>query len=557
MPAWRPPAASSSSILKRITTAERGKKHRAGIAVIPNGLFVGGLPIALWRRIALAASARRGFRHQDGDRVTNMAKVSADAKRPVLLAAIMLATLMVAVEATIVATAMPRIVGQLGGFAYYSWVFSGYLLAQCTMTLIFGKLSDIFGRKPIMIVGILIFLSGSLLAGLAGSMAWLIGFRVLQGIGAGGVQPMTVTLIGDLYTPAERPRIQGIVASVWAGAAVLGPLAGGIIVGHLSWGWIFWVNLPIGALTLAIFAIVLREDVSARKARIDYLGAVLFAIAIVCFLFILTAAGLRTSSLIGLAAICAVSAVLFVFQELRAPEPMISIALWSNRLVAISNAASFFSGMALVGVTTILPLYVQGVMSRSPVVAGVTLTTLLLGWPLTMTLSSRLFRTYGVGRTLRVGCLTFPAGAAILLLQTPQSGLALASVGSFAMGMGMGLISITSIVLVQEHVERAMRGSATSSVLFSRSFGNALGATVMGAILALGIAHFGQAGQSRDLRRLLDAPTGLSELARDAGLQSVFDAALHWSFWGVLIVAVLTVAAAWMLPGTPPSNRPR
>jgi EmrB/QacA subfamily drug resistance transporter len=471
--------------------------------------------------------------------------------RPIVFASIMLATFMVAMEATIVATAMPRIVGELGGFAFYTWVFSAYLLAQCTMTLIFGKLSDVFGRKPIMLVGIAIFLAGSLLAGLAGSMAWLVGFRLLQGIGAGAIQPMTITMIGDLYAPAERARVQGFVASVWAGAAVFGPLAGGIIVDHVSWGWIFWINLPIGALTIAGFAAFLREEIAPRDARVDYAGAVLFAIAIVCFLLLLTATGLNAAALVALATIAAAAAVLFVLQEVRAPEPLISMALWSSRLVATSNAAMFLAGIALVGLTTILPLYVQGVMSRSPFIAGFTLTTLVVGWTLALTFSSHSFKRFGVRRALRIGSPAFPIGAAVLLLLTPQSSPILAGAGSFAIGIGMGLISITGIVLVQDGVERSMRGAATSSLIFSRSLGNALGAAVIGAILPLGIAHFGHGGQGRALHRLLNEPTGLADLARDLGLRSVFDAALHWSFWGIVVVAVLTVAAAWLLPSLP------
>jgi EmrB/QacA subfamily drug resistance transporter len=489
--------------------------------------------------------------------MTNIAsaETAGQSRRPVVFVSIMLATFMVAMEATIVATAMPRIVGQLGGFAFYSWVFSAYLLAQCTMTLIFGKLSDVFGRKPIMIAGIGVFLTGSLLAGLAGSMAWLIGFRLLQGIGAGAIQPMTITLIGDLYTPTERPRVQGIVASVWAGAAVIGPLAGGIIVDHLSWGWIFWINLPIGGLTIAGFALCLHEDASSQAAKIDYLGAILFAVSIVCFLLMLTATGLSLPGWLALAMTCIAAAVLFVLQELRASEPMISVALWSRRLVATSNAASFLAGMALVGVTTVLPLYVQGVMNRTPVIAGFTLTALIFGWTLALTLASTFFKRVGVRTTLRIGSPTLPLGAALLLWLTPDSSPMLAGAGALAMGIGMGLISITSIVMVQESVERSMRGSATSSIIFSRSLGNALGATVIGAILAVGIAHFGHGGQGTDLHRLLNEPDGLSGLASDVGLRAVFDAALHWSFRGVLVVAALTVTASWLLPRSPDAPR--
>src|SRR6195952_4404649 len=250
-------------------------------------------------------------------------------KRPLVIAAIVLATFMVAIEATIVATAMPRIVGQLGGFTYYSWVFSAFLLAQSTTTVIYGKLSDIYGRKPMLIVGILIFLVGSALAGSAWSMTSLIFFRLVQGIGAGAIQPVTITIVGDLYKLEERARVQGVLASVWATSAVIGPLAGGIIVDHFSWAWIFWINLPIGALTIAGLGLFLKESIEPRPVKIDYLGTILFSVCIVSLMVLLTETDASAPILTGLALLCLVTGVLFVLQERRAPEPIVSIALWS------------------------------------------------------------------------------------------------------------------------------------------------------------------------------------------------------------------------------------
>ncbi|MCT6839558.1 MAG: MFS transporter, partial [Bifidobacteriales bacterium] len=236
-------------------------------------------------------------------------------KRPLIVASIMLATFMVAIEATIVATAMPRIVGQLGGFTYYSWVFSAFLLAQSTTTVIYGKLSDIFGRKPMLIGGIVIFLAGSALAGFAWSMTSLIAFRLLQGLGAGAIQPVTMTIVGDLYRLEERAKVQGILASVWAISAVTGPLAGGLIVDHFSWAWIFWINLPIGLLTIIGFTLFLHEKIEPRKARIDYLGTILFSIAIVSLMVILTETDADLSIRAALAAVFIVTAILFFMQE--------------------------------------------------------------------------------------------------------------------------------------------------------------------------------------------------------------------------------------------------
>lgn len=302
-------------------------------------------------------------------------------KRPLVVGAIVLATFMVAIEATIVATAMPRIVGELGGFTYYSWVFSAFLLAQSTTTMIYGKLSDIFGRKPILIVGILIFLLGSALAGFAWSMTSLIVFRLVQGIGAGAIQPVTTTVVGDLYKLEERAKVQGVLASVWAISAVVGPLAGGLIVDHLSWAWIFWINLPLGVLTIAGFVLFLKEKIEPRVVHIDYLGTVLFSVSIVSLLFILTETDASAAVLGGFGLLFLVSGVLFLLQEGRAPEPLISIALWSRRLIATSNAATLLAGMALIGLTTVLPIYVQGVLGRSSLEAGFTLTMLIVGWP--------------------------------------------------------------------------------------------------------------------------------------------------------------------------------
>ncbi len=469
-------------------------------------------------------------------------------RRPLVIVSIMLATFMVAVEATIVATAMPRIVGQLGGFTYYSWVFSAFLLAQSTTTVIYGKLSDMFGRKPMLIVGILIFLVGSTLAGFAWSMASLIAFRLLQGLGAGAIQPVTMTVVGDLYKLEERAKVQGALASVWAVSAVIGPLAGGIIVDHLSWAWIFWINLPLGVLSIAGFVCFLHERITPREAKIDYLGTILFSISIVSLLVILTETGSGFAVLGLLAIVFVVSGVLFIWQERRAPEPIISIALWSRRLVATSNVATLLAGMALIGLTTVLPIYVQGVLGRSPLEAGFTLTMLIVGWPLAVMLASRFFRMFGIRRTLRAGSFMFPFGALFLLFLTPESSPIIAGVGSFLMGFGMGLISLTSVVLVQESVEWSMRGSATASIIFSRSLGNTLGATALGAIMNIGIAHFGSGELATRLHDILNQPTGLSDLVGDPAIRNVFDAALHWSFWGVVIVAITTFATVWLIP---------
>jgi EmrB/QacA subfamily drug resistance transporter len=471
------------------------------------------------------------------------------AGRPFVIASIMLATFMAAIEATIVATAMPTIVGQLGGFTYFSWVFSAYLLAQSTTTVIYGKLSDLFGRKPTLIVGIALLLIGSLLCGFAWSMSSLIVFRLIQGLGAGAINPITMTITGDLYKLEERGRVQGIMASVWAISGVLGPLAGGLIVSHISWAWIFWINLPFGILTIIGLLLFLHESVETHKARIDYTGAALFSISIGSLLILLTESTKAGAGfLVLLTAVFATTGLLFLAHERRTPEPIVSIALWTRRLVATSNTANLLAGMALFGLTTVLPIYVQGVLGGTPVVAGLALAALIIGWPLSVMFSGRLYRAFGIQRTLRVGSVLFPLGAGFLLLLGSHGSPAVAALGSFLMGSGMGIISITSIALVQDSVEWSMRGSATASLVFARSLGSTIGATAMGTLLNIGIAHYGTGELAHRLHELLNQPSGLARLSSDPSMRIVFDQALRWSFVGVVALAILTFVATWVIP---------
>lgn len=475
-------------------------------------------------------------------------------RRPLVLGTILMATFMVAIETTIVATAMPRIVGELGGFAYYGWVFSAFLLAQAVTTPVFGKLSDLYGRKPVLSAGLVLFLIGTLMCGLAWSMPSLVVFRVLQGLGAGAVYPVAMTLVGDLYKLDERARAQGALATVWAVSAVVGPLAGGVIVHGLSWSWIFWINLPLAVLTFAGFQLFLREKVEARRTEIDYAGAIFFSVAITALLLILTRPDASGEIQAGLAVLVVFTGWLLLRQERRSAEPIISIELWTRRLIATCNITSLLAGMVLIGLTTILPIYVQGVLGGSSLLAGATLTMLGFGWPLAVTLSGRLYKRFGVRQTVRVGSFAFPLGAVFLLVLTPHSGFVPAAIGSFLMGFGMGLISVTGLVLVQESVEWSKRGSATSSNIFSRSIGNTLGASAIGAVLSIGIRHYGDGERAVQLLRLLNEPNGFAELASSPEVRTVFFNALTWGFRGVVFVAVLAVVFTWLIPDVSRGN---
>ena len=469
-------------------------------------------------------------------------------RRPLALAAVMAASFMIAIEATIVSTAMPQIVGQLGGLTLYSWVFSAFLLSQTATTVVFGKLSDMIGRKSVMFVGIAVFLVGSTLCGFAGSMIQLIAFRLIQGVGAGAIQPVTMTIVGDLYPAHERGKIQGYLASVWALSAVLGPLAGGLIIQHFSWAWIFWINLPVGVLAAAGFWFFLHEKAGAARGRIDHVSAAAFALAIAAVMADLTAVSAgQTKEIVVLTVAAAICLAGFVAQERRSPEPMIALSLWGRRPIAAANAASLLGGAVMIGLTTFLPVYVQGVMGKTPLVAGFALSAMVMGWPLGATIAARVFPRFGVRAVMRVGALVIPAGALIFVLLPSQGSAGVAGIGSAVIGFGMGLLSSSSIVLIQEIVAWSERGSVTASFLFARSLGSTFGATIFGAVLNYGLMRPG--GESVTSQKLRDLLAGAAKGGGvDEALRGALDLALHATFAAMFVAALLAAGAAWLAP---------
>jgi EmrB/QacA subfamily drug resistance transporter len=469
--------------------------------------------------------------------------------RPLVLGSVIAAMFMIAVEATIVSTAMPQIVGQLGGLQLYSWVFSAFLLTQTATTVVFGKLSDLVGRKKVMLWGIAIFLAGSMLCGFAWSMPSMIVFRLLQGVGAGAIQPVGMTIVGDLYSAQERGKIQGYLASVWAISAVVGPLVGGLIIQHFSWAWIFWLNIPIGFVALAGFSVFLHEDVAHERRRIDHLTAAVFTVAIAAIMADLTAMSASNWSEIGgITALAVVAAGVFVVLERRSPEPMISLKLWGRRPIAAANGASLLAGMVMIGLTTFLPVYVQGVMAQSPLTAGFALSVMVLGWPIGATIATRLLFRFGVRPVLVTGALLVPVGALVFVLLGPNVPPFVAGVGSVVVGFGMGLLSSSSLVLIQEIVDWSERGSATASFLFARSLGSTFGATIFGAVLNYGLLHSGTAAAvtSDQLRRLLDGAG--QDAAVTASVRGVLERSLHLTFLSMFVVALLTAAITALMP---------
>jgi EmrB/QacA subfamily drug resistance transporter len=478
------------------------------------------------------------------DRLISMSTVL-PLRRPFILASVMAAMFMIAIEATIVSTAMPQIASQLGDLQLYSWVFSSFLLTQTATTVVFGKLADIYGRKPVLLAGIAVFLLGSTLCGFARSMPSLIVFRLIQGIGAGAIQPVCLTIIGDLYSARERGKVQGYLASVWGISSVVGPLAGGLIIQHLSWAWIYWINVPVGIAAAAGFFFFLHEGVKREKQTVDVVGAALFTIAIAALMIALTELGTSGNGAMA-AVIFAIATVLFVLQERRARYPMVAIGLWGRRPIATANAATFLSGMAIIGLTAFLPMYVQGVLNQTPLVAGFALTFMVLGWPVGATLAARYFACYGLRATLIFGASLLPFGAMAFVILGPGSSPIVAGFGSVVMGLGMGFLSTSAIVIVQENVEWTERGSATASNIFARNLGSTLGATVLGTVLNSGLARIGGGAiSSSQIRRLLEHDNGA---IADVAVRSALDHSLHLTFWAVFFIAVLTFLLAVLVP---------
>ncbi|MEH7377242.1 MULTISPECIES: MDR family MFS transporter [Bacillaceae] len=482
---------------------------------------------------------------------------SRQTKKPLVLAAVMLAMFMGAIEATIVSTAMPAIVADLGGFTLYSWVFSAYLLMNSVTVLIYGKLSDLFGRKPILTIGILIFLFGSILCGFATSMKMLIIFRLIQGFGAGAVTPIATTIIGDIYTAEERAKIQGYLASVWGISAITGPAVGGLLVQYVSWHYVFWINIPLGILSLVGLWLFLHENVQRKKHQIDYLGAILLTMTISSLMFILVEGGSRFAwgswQSLSFFAFSAVTLLGFVFQEARASEPVMPFSIWKERSILIANTTSLTTGIMLIGISSFLPTFVQGVMEQTPIVAGFTLTAMSIGWPIASTLAGRLLITMGYRKTSIIGGVSLIIGSIAFLTMSASSGPLWAAVGSFFVGLGMGLTSTAFIVSIQSTVGWEQRGIATASNMFMRNLGNTIGAALLGGILNNRLSQYLSENDHSlsidDVNLLLKSAEreNLSESVRSF-LQNGLTFSLHSVYYVVFALAIISLLLIFFIP---------
>jgi EmrB/QacA subfamily drug resistance transporter len=414
--------------------------------------------------------------------------------RRIILACIMLAMFMAAVEGTIVATAIPSIVADLGGFSLFSWVFSTFLLAQAVTIPISGKLADLYGRKPVFTVGVFIFLLGSVLCGSAPTMKMLILFRLIQGFGAGAVQPIVTTIVGDIYDLTERGRIQGYLSSVWGVASIIGPALGAFFVQYIRWSWVFWINVPIGIISLLGIWLYFKETVHKQDHKIDYLGSSLIFISISALMVVFIQAGTvwtwSSPPLLLLTGVFCVGIYLFVLQEKRAPEPIMPLWVWNSSLILVSNLATLTTGIVIIGLSSFLPTYIQGVLDKSPLVAGFALAFMSMGWVIAAIIGGKAMFKYGFRRIVILGGLWVLIGSFFMISLNQHKGWLWAGAGSFLIGIGMGLARTVFIVAIQNSVEWKKRGVATASNMFMNILGNTIGASLLGGVLNVRLNSF-------------------------------------------------------------------
>jgi EmrB/QacA subfamily drug resistance transporter len=462
---------------------------------------------------------------------------------PVLIS-LMLSTGLVAIDSTIIATAVPSIVRDLGGFAQFPWLFSVYLLAQAVSVPIYGKLADLFGRRPIMVCGIALFFAGSVLCGFAWSMTALIAFRALQGLGAGAVQPMSLTIAGDLYSTAERGKVQGYLASVWAMSSVIGPALGGVFSEYVSWRWIFFVNVPLCLVAVVMLTRHFHENVVRRRHTLDYAGSALLGVG--CSLVILglleggeawawSSAPSICVLLVGVALIVA-----FVLVEQRASEPVLPLWVLRRRLLVTSSLVALGVGAVLIGLTSYVPTFVQGVVGVGPLVAGFAVATLTVGWPVTASQSGKIYMRAGFRFTALIGSAVTIVGAVLTALLTVHATIAEVAGACFVVGAGLGLVAGPTLIAAQSSVGWSERGVVTGTNMFSRSMGSALGVALFGAIANATLGYGRQTHSATELAR--------------ASHHVFLAVAVLALLMGLAVVAMPTVRAAGLTPPAVPES---
>ncbi|MEP9382131.1 MDR family MFS transporter [Nocardioides sp. KR10-350] len=463
---------------------------------------------------------------------------------PILLSA-MLATGLVAIDSTILATAVPSIVDDLGGFTEFPWLFSVYLLAQAVTVPIYGKISDLIGRKPVMLLGITLFVAGSVLCGFAWGMGALIVFRAVQGLGAGAVQPMSMTIVGDIYSMQERAKVQGYIASVWAISSLVGPTLGGAFSEYLSWRAIFFVNVPLGFIAFWMLRSRFQERVTRRRTTVDWPGALFLTAGGILLLLALLEGGQRwawdSATSITLFVVAVASLASFAYVETRAADPVLPLWVFRHRTLNAGNLGSLVVGCVMLGLSSYVPLFGEQVLGHGAVVAGLALAAMTLGWPIAASQSGRIYLGAGFRAAVMLGAVLAVAGSLLLLTVDGGSAIWQVALPCLVIGLGFGFSVSPGVVAAQSSVAWQSRGVATGANMFARSVGSAVGVAIFGAV-ANGVVADRLGGRVPALEQL------------GAG---VLEPALHTVFVVGAGISLLLFVSSALMPSrvTPPVGR--
>lgn len=479
--------------------------------------------------------------------------------RTMVMSSIMVATFLTAIEGTIVSTAMPKIASELHGLEYMNWVFAAYLLVSSVMVPIFGKLSDLFGRKGVFLTGIVLFLAGSTLCGFSQTMEQLIAFRVLQGVGAGAILPVTTTIIADIYPFEQRAKMIGFMGFVWGAAGIIGPLVGGFFVDQVTWHWIFFMNIPFGLISIVMLAVYLKENIQKSKKKIDIAGALTFSAAMLALLY-----GVQRGSDLGqwtspsvllLFAAFVVFIALFVWIESKVSEPLIPLSLFRSRTITVANGISFLVSCVLMGMIVYVPMWVQGVSGYGATASGLILAPMAITWTAGSFLCGKLLLTRSVRFISIVGAVLLTLSALWLTTIQLASSQVYFYLISALIGIGFGITLTLFTVTVQSAVQPTMRGVATASNMFFRNMGQTIGVSLLGSFFNSMIARHlaghpaGGTVQAEKLNILVNPQTADQlPAAEQTVLREVLVSGLHDIFLVLVVVTIVVLLSTSLVP---------
>lgn len=484
--------------------------------------------------------------------------LSAQQKRYILVA-LMLTMSLAAMDMTIVATAIPQIVGDLGGFSIFSWLFSIYLLFQTVTTPIYGKLADIFGRKPIIITGIVIFMLGSVICAFAWDMVSLIAFRGIQAIGAGAIMSTVNTIAGDIYTVEERSKIQGWLSSVWGVSAILGPAIGGFIVEHTTWRWIFLINLPLGLIAFLLIKTFLIENIQHVQHKVDYKGAFSFLItgSLIMCLLMLSGQSWPWISLPTL--IISLLIIVFIFItasiEKRAEEPILPRWIWTNKTLLGANLVTIGAGAMTMASDIYIPIFSQSVLSVGALAAGFILTSQSFTWPLFSSLSGKLYLRIGFRNTALVGIITALIGVSLFTWMSFPGEIWYLVMMQLVIGAGFGMTFTPTMVGIQSIVSWKNRGAVTGANMFSRYIGLSIGTAIFAAVFNFRLSK-GMTAIPEELQAQLPAVNEVVSTLQNKHastsvleyLKEIFFNATHSVYFTAILLGVITIFILFRIP---------